>query len=149
MRADTTYKASYMISVTYVSSAVRKFKSSELIQLLHQCRDNNERLQVTGMLLYKDGNFMQLLEGTPVNVRKVLRAINADPRHEGMVTLAEEDTEYRLFKHWPMAFCNLNTIAADVVPGYSEFANQSLLAPAFQSDPARAQQLMVILRALL
>lgn len=135
-----------MISLTYVSSAVHRFKSTDLIQLLQQCRDNNERLQLTGMLLYKDGNFMQMLEGTPVNVRKVMRAITADPRHAGILVISEEDTEYRLFKDLPMAFCNLNTIGPTGVPGYAEFANESLMSPAFASDPARAHRLMVLFR---
>jgi hypothetical protein len=30
---------------------------------LEQSRENNLRLDVTGMLLYKGGNFMQMLEG--------------------------------------------------------------------------------------
>lgn len=138
-----------MISLTYVSSALHFFKTNELVQLLHRCRENNARLHVTGMLLYKEGNFMQVLEGAPANVRKVFRTIAADPRHSGVVKLAEEDMEFRVFKEWPMAFCNLDKMDPSSISGYAAFADVSLISPVFQKDPSRAQQLMLALRSRL
>ncbi len=58
-----------MFSLTYVSSAVRPFAEDELADLLAVSRQNNARLGITGMLLYKDGNFMQVLEGEEAEVR--------------------------------------------------------------------------------
>ena len=58
-----------MFHLVYVSSAVRPFSKSELVELLNVTRDNNSRLGVTGMLLYRDGNFMQVLEGGEPVVR--------------------------------------------------------------------------------
>ena len=52
-----------MIALVYVSAARKLFDEAELSALLTQCRANNARLGVTGVLLYADGNFMQALEG--------------------------------------------------------------------------------------
>ena len=52
-----------MISITYVSSAVLQFRESTLLDLVEQCQGNNLRLGVTGVLVYSDGNFMQVIEG--------------------------------------------------------------------------------------
>ena len=52
-----------MISITYVSSAVRQFREATLLDLVDQCQRNNKRLGVTGVLVYSDGNFMQVIEG--------------------------------------------------------------------------------------
>ena len=54
-----------LVSLSYVSSAVRKLDDHELLEVLRVARKNNERLGVTGMLLYHDGNFMQILEALP------------------------------------------------------------------------------------
>ncbi len=52
--------------LVYVSSATRPFFREDLRVLLETCRKNNAELGVKGMLLYKDGNFTQVLKGTRV-----------------------------------------------------------------------------------
>jgi hypothetical protein len=57
-----------LYSLIYVSSAVRAFTAAQLRELLVVCEKNNRRDQVSGMLLYKGGNFMQVLEGPESSV---------------------------------------------------------------------------------
>lgn len=135
-----------MTSLTYVSSATQSFTGRDLVTLLAQWRDNNARNGITGMLLYKDGNFMQVLEGPPAIVRRQFLAIRSDYRHEQVVTLEEHAAETRRFPDWALAFWNLNTIDPQSVPGYTDFVDIPLTAPEFKSDPTRAQELMVLLR---
>ncbi len=59
-----------MFFLVYVSSAVRPFSRVDLDDLLATSRANNARVGITGMLLYKDGNFMQVLEGDEEAVRR-------------------------------------------------------------------------------
>jgi hypothetical protein len=47
----------------YVISAVKPFSDSELVEMLVKTRAKNISLEITGMLLYKDGNFLQVMEG--------------------------------------------------------------------------------------
>ena len=60
-----------MFHLVYASSALQPFTKPELQALLEQARQKNAKLGVTGMLLYKDGNFMQVLEGEKETVRKL------------------------------------------------------------------------------
>lgn len=69
-----------MIYLVYVSSAVKLFSSAELQQLLRGARENNSSRDITGMLLYKDGNFMQVLEGEKEPVLALRDRISRDPR---------------------------------------------------------------------
>ena len=78
-----------MFFLIYASSAVKPFLQSELFELLEICRENNTRLGITGMLLYKDGNFMQLLEGEETPVRRLYEKIGSDSRHRGEITLLQ------------------------------------------------------------
>ena len=64
-----------MHQVIYVSAATQLFSKAELLQLLTLVREKNQRLAVTGMLLYKDGDFIQLLEGEESVVKQVLDKI--------------------------------------------------------------------------
>ena len=68
-----------MFFLVYVSSATRPFSGEDLRVLLVTCRKDNTELGVKGMLLYKDGNFMQVLEGEEGAVRGLYERIAADP----------------------------------------------------------------------
>jgi len=61
-----------LVSLVYVSSSVRELDDSEILNILRTSQRNNERRNITGMLLYKDGNFLQVLEGTDRSVTELM-----------------------------------------------------------------------------
>jgi hypothetical protein len=109
--------------VVYVSHAVKPFTEAELVTLLERTRLRNQRAGITGMLLYKDGNFMQVLEGEASVVDATLTRIERDPRHTGLVVIEEGSHKEREFGDWSMAYRNLNDTAVHAMPGYSQFMN--------------------------
>lgn len=133
-------------SIVYVSSATRPFTESELLALLRQSLEKNGKLGVTGMLLYKDGNFIQLLEGPEEAVRGVYTQIASDQRHYGLILLLDRPAERRLCRDWTMSFRDLNDPAVRGMPGYSEFLNEPLTASGFQAHPERAMRLLEVFR---
>ena len=124
-----------MFRLIYVSSAINHFSKDELVALLRKARDNNSQLAITGILLYKDGDFLQVLEGEETAVRKLLEEITQDKRHNSTIVLSEEKTDARLFGTWSMAFRDLADPAIQSMPGFSPFMNRSLKADSFQNDP--------------
>ena len=70
-----------MFQLIYASHAKHAFDETELVSLLKASRTKNLKLNITGMLLYKDGIFMQLLEGDETEVRKLFSTIKHDNRH--------------------------------------------------------------------
>jgi hypothetical protein len=131
-----------LYSLVYVSSAVKLFSSAELVALLEKSRANNTRLGISGLLLYKDGNTMQLLEGERDTVLALYERIAADPRHRGLIRLLEGPIETRQFAEWSMAFHDLSAPEARAVPGYSEFLNTPLTGSEFSANPTRCQKLL-------
>lgn len=131
-----------LYSLVYVSSAVTLFSSAELVALLEQSRANNIRLGVSGLLLYKDGNAMQLLEGERETVLALYDRIARDPRHRGLLRLLEGPTETRQFAEWSMAFHDLSAPEARAIPGYSEFLSTPLTGAEFSANPTRCQRLL-------
>lgn len=135
-----------MLSLVYVSSATNLLSNEELVALLDQCRANNSALDITGMLLYKDGNFMQVLEGPDPAVRQVYTRILSDARHRGAIKLLEESIQERQFANWTMGFKNLDGVRSEDLPGASGFLNEALTSPSFQLEPTRAQKMLLVFR---
>jgi hypothetical protein len=131
-----------MFALVYVSSAVTEFSPSQLVDLLKTSHGNNAALGITGMLLYKDGNFMQVLEGDEAVVRSLYAAIERDPRHRGALVLTQGPLAERQFEEWSMGFRDLNAPDVLSTPGYNEFLNTPLTGAEFSADPTRSQRLL-------
>lgn len=126
----------------YVSSAAALMPSEELLALLNHCQSNNAKLGLTGILLHKDGNFMQILEGPEPQVREVLGKIYRDSRHCGIIKLLEGYTDERQFSEWAMGFHELNSAEVRSTLGYSEFMNLPLTADSFGADLSLCERLL-------
>lgn len=110
-----------MHQLVYVSSAVRPFHDAQLTELLEVSRRLNEASQLTGLLLYVRGNFIQLLEGPQKEVTATFARIQKDTRHRGLITLLDDVCEKREFPNWSMGFEKVEGSTADQLPGYSDF----------------------------
>lgn len=135
-----------LFHLVYVSSASVAFPPAELLQLLEISRRNNTPRNITGLLLYRDGNFMQVLEGEEQHVRETHARILRDTRHQGAITLLQERIVERAFPGWAMAFRNLNAPELKALPGYSDFLNEDWFGAPILDDPDRALQLLLTFR---
>ncbi len=114
-----------MLSVTYVSSATRLLGEPELIDLLTSVRPKNDRLGLTGMLLYRDGNIIQTLEGPDDAVESTYATIAADSRHKGILMLINEQMSERRFPDWSMSFHQVSGPELEKLEGFSAFLKSS------------------------
>lgn len=118
-----------MLSLTYLSSATDLLDERQLADLLGEVRALNERRGLTGMLLYSDGNFIQVLEGPDDAVDEAFRAISADPRHHGLLVTLRDPIEERVFPDWSMGFRHVRDDEVRRLPGFSEFLSDPAAAP--------------------
>ena len=132
-----------MYMVVYVSSAAKLFSEQELMELLERSRKTNSALDITGMLLYKEGNFMQFLEGPKEAVLALVAKIKLDARHHGIIILLHEDHAEREFKEWAMGFKKLDSDASLEVPGYSDLLDLPLTSEQFLLNPSKALKLLL------
>jgi len=93
-----------MHHIVYQSSAVGPPTLADLRFLLRQSRLNNGPLGITGLLLYGNESFLQVLEGEEPALRQVYARIQADQRHTRVVTLADGPIHARVFPDWSMGF---------------------------------------------
>lgn len=114
----------------YTSGATRELKDFELARLLLVARSANAASDVSGILLYDAGSFLQVLEGERDVVEALYARIKKDPRHVRVRTLLQRTTDKRQFRDWSMGFVDVGQIAGGL-PGYSDFlAAHRLAAPA-------------------
>ena len=90
--------------VLYRSRATHAPTESDSQALLEWSRTYNAAHDITGLLLYSDGQFLQLVEGPEAVVRSLFARIRADARHTQVVTLSDGPAPQRWFADWHMAF---------------------------------------------
>lgn len=89
--------------LVYLSSATVKMEDRDLQRLLKKSRKNNELIGVTGLLMYIDGNFIQVIEGEKDTVMNLYRKIARDSRHANIIKLLDGYAASRNFEEWSMA----------------------------------------------
>lgn len=105
----------------YTSLASSGFMETELPELLNHSRDNNGKADVTGMLLYTDGSFFQVLEGDEPSLLKLFDIICADARHEKIVKIIHEPIARRAFADWSMGFAEIDPREFSDLDGINDF----------------------------
>lgn len=93
-----------MQHIIYVSSGIKIFSDIEINDLLKVSRANNLENNITGLLLYSDGNFMQIIEGLKDDVDKTYQKIVNDTRHKNIILIANKAIKERSFVDWNMGF---------------------------------------------
>ncbi len=131
-----------LLSLVYVSSATTLLSPEQLRSILETSRRNNTRDGISGMLLYKDGNIMQAIEGEADILHHLHAKILRDPRHHSLITLLERPVAERQFPDWSMGFQNLTDPGLRATPGYSEFLDVSLQSDEMVTNPSRALRLL-------
>lgn len=93
-----------MRRIIYCSQATYDVAPDELLALLDVCRRNNEKSGLSGMLLYSNQSFLQVLEGDPDALADAYGRIEVDDRHTDLRLLADVTTAGALFPDWTMGF---------------------------------------------
>jgi len=118
-----------MYHLVYTSVAVAPFSEVDLIQLLEQSRNSNKTTEITGILLYIQGKFIQVLEGEKSVVSKLYTKIVGDGRHKKVMIVIEGDSKERMFKGWSMGFKKIGIQQFESLSGFSDidefFTNKS------------------------
>jgi hypothetical protein len=121
--------------LTYFSSAVERFNQPALKRLLEISRRNNATRGITGLLLYRDGRFLQFLEGPQDAARTTYEHIRMDGRHHSSRVVGTGRLKGRIFPEWWMGYRNLAGMRAAGTEGYSECL-QPNFRPSDEGDPA-------------
>jgi hypothetical protein len=126
-----------LYALVYVSTASRALSLAELHHLLARAQARNLQENITGVLLYSDGTFMQYLEGPAPGLCRVYEVIKAAPQHYGIVDLVREPIGRREFSGWSMAFRVVDAWGQSSVAEQDAQLAQRLAVPINQYSAAR------------
>ncbi|MEP6549174.1 MAG: BLUF domain-containing protein [Gammaproteobacteria bacterium] len=129
-----------LISVIYASHATEGFHEYEIPDLLKHARVANAAHEVTGMLLYIGGSFVQVLEGELGMVESVFETIHRDRRHHLLTVITRESIPERSFEGWTMSHKTLDPVEAGELIGEMNY----FLSPTWTQklDSSRAKKLL-------
>lgn len=116
-----------LYNLIYRSQAAFPLNDEALTRLLMDCRLKNSQKNISGILLYGYGFFIQMLEGNEQDVRSLFyEKIMHDTRHYGVKILNEGPSYKRLYPEWSMAFRPYDPEALLDVQGYIDPDKQSV-----------------------
>jgi uncharacterized membrane protein (DUF373 family) len=138
-----------MIKLTYASSATKEYSSEELLKLLKECRTNNGAKNITGILLYANGTFFQVLEGDEATVNKLYAIIEKDKRHKGCTVIEKQHITELSFPYWIMGFEKINAKELSKMEGLNDFFEHDFTPSGFASHKHIIGPLLTHLRGKL
>ncbi|MFN9249787.1 MAG: BLUF domain-containing protein [Brevundimonas sp.] len=102
--------------IAYVSRARVEMSSLQAVaELLAASQRNNWRDEITGALAYSDGRFFPVVEGRTDAVDRLMRRVEADPRHAGLTVVLRRPIDARAFSDWAMAVPRLSPETAPLM----------------------------------
>jgi hypothetical protein len=131
---------SSLIHCIYASRAAPGFDEGDLPELLTAARAANATRGISGMLLYVERNFFQVLEGEPDAVDAVFERICRDPRHTRVTRIIHEPIADRDFGDWTMGYASLSIRELAQHAGINDFFTRATCVE--QLGPGRAKKLL-------
>src|SRR3569833_2082681 len=111
-----------LVHCIYCSASTElAFDRAELQALLDECRRNNAKSDITGILLYLNWSFFQVLEGDRNVVEALYEKIIADKRHKRVTKIIVEPLAKRDFAAWTMGCPALSSGLLAKIPGLRDF----------------------------
>ncbi|NOQ36898.1 MAG: hypothetical protein GQ569_13580 [Methylococcaceae bacterium] len=132
-----------LIRLICISSATTIPTDRELKELLDGAKVRNKKRGVTGFLVYKNGTYLQVLEGERETVENLFNIISQDSRTAGIVKLKDESITQREFAHWHMGFKNLDGANKKDSPAYVDILDDGLDIKNINAIEGRALSLLL------
>ncbi|WNM58089.1 phosphate-starvation-inducible PsiE family protein [Candidatus Nitrospira allomarina] len=131
-----------MIQITYLSSATRAMSQGDLEDILKTARENNARLGITGMLLYGNKTFIQILEGEEGVVDELVKTIKRDPRHTNFQIVKKKPIDQHEYADWSMGFKRVSGEDFEAVKGLEDFEEKNFNTTFLGSQVSLVDSLM-------
>ncbi|MBZ9728396.1 BLUF domain-containing protein [Salegentibacter sp. JZCK2] len=120
-------------AICYVSTVNPALSETEIQKALEFSKNWNNDNGITGILLYSEGNFFQVLEGGEQLLKDLFCRIKADERHNNIIPIFQKQIPGTKFETYEADFISLDDRYKDEHFDIY-FAHISLLDPSIQSS---------------
>jgi hypothetical protein len=115
----------------YVSVACAGMTICGFQEIADQANQKNAKADVTGLLIFSQGEFLQVLEGPKPAVEATYDRISGDPRHSRSAVLKREFADDRSYPDWKMGCFNLEPTQ---LPGGAFYDQKADSGPTLNPD---------------
>ena len=105
--------------LVYVSNRKPVCTQEEIDKILMSCQKNNPQLNITGVLLYSDNKFIQLVEGESKVIMDLYDKIKKDSRHSTPMMISYGPVKEKSFPSWHMGTRDISGGGIDFKTGIS------------------------------
>lgn len=103
--------------IIYTSQASEQFNKRNLLDLLHTSRGYNTIDNISGLLMHRNGYFLQIIEGEQDVVENLFQRLSNDTRHKNIKMILNRTVESRLFSNWAMGCADFDEPELSMLPG--------------------------------
>ncbi|GHA27282.1 hypothetical protein GCM10007103_05840 [Salinimicrobium marinum] len=120
-------------AISYVSTANPELTKNQIQTTLDYSKNWNNNHVITGILLFSQGNFFQVLEGEENLLKELFERIKADKRHHNIITIFQKEVSEVKFDNYEADFISLDDrYHTNDIDSY--FSQIRLLNPSIQSS---------------
>ena len=127
-----------LFKLIYISQACQPMGDDQLAALQRGAVAHNERVGITGVLLYGSGKILQLLEGPREELAALYGRIALDPRHVKCRIIFRSSAQARSAPSWSMGVANADRLGPSMSIETLESTINELATETIASDPAGA-----------
>lgn len=102
------YEAMQLYSLIYISKPIKPFDTHELEELALEAQQKNATRDISGLLLYSNRFFLQVLEGDYEELSALYARLELDERHRDLELLTGAPASQRLFSGWSMGVLDIS-----------------------------------------
>lgn len=108
--------------IIYKSKSKMTVHSEHLLRIRNSSRFNNLIDQITGLLIYSDNRFFQILEGKPEIIARTYEKISQDNLHHQLELIEQKNISERSFGKWAMGLAIIDE-HSDIFQQLNEYFN--------------------------
>jgi hypothetical protein len=122
--------------LVYMSTAVGVLRADELDKVYLRAKASNAAAGITGLLLFYEGTFLQLLEGPAAGISSLVQKLRRDKRHANLIILESSAIETRVFPDCSMQYVPARNLSAGEKQAFSDLRMAVNARPAMVGSPA-------------
>ena len=96
-------------AIVYVSTASEELDESDIKKILDYSKDWNNTHNVSGILLFSEGNFFQVIEGEGGTIESLFQNIKTDKRHKNLIKIFEKEINKEAYDGYESDFISEET----------------------------------------
>ncbi len=91
-------------TICYISDSRINKSITDFNNLIEKAKTNNAKNNITGILVYRNNNFLQVFEGAPETVDTIFDKIRMDQRHQNIFKIIDTSIDQRIFEEYKFGF---------------------------------------------